>query len=139
VTRYELFRKRIAPALFLALLGLIALDAWRKDHNAGITGQVILELGEAEPRVRQVEAELLVRDESISTFRRTAAPGGRIGPCRFEAHMPASDGVLRLTVDLDGTRREMTRAVHIEDGAIVRVELGSDLARDRPQDPAPPR
>jgi len=130
VTRYELFRRRIAPILFLGLLGLIALDAWRRDKSEGITGTVVIELGEARPRVRAVEAEMFVRGESVSVFQRTALPDARIGECRFEARMPAPDGELRITVDLGGARKQLRRAVHIEDGAAVRVDLSGDLAGD---------
>lgn len=132
MTRHELFRKRIAPVLFLCLLGLIAYDAWRKGTNAGITGTVVIELGEARPRVRALETEMFVGGESVSVFRRTALPGSLIGECRFEAHMPAPDGELRITVDLGDTRRQLSRGVHIEDGARVTVDLSSELTRAAP-------
>jgi hypothetical protein len=129
VTRYELFRKRIAPLLFLCLLGLIAYDAWRKQKDAGITGTVVIELGEARPRVRALEAEMFARGESVSVYQRAALPGARIGECRFEAHMPEPDGELRIAVDLGDARRQLSRAVHIEDGAMVRVDLSTELMR----------
>ena len=131
MTRYELFRRRIAPALFFCLLGLIAYDACRKGQDAGITGTVVIELGEAEPRVRELEAQLFVGggDEPINRFRLVAPAGERIGPCRFKARMPAPDGELRFTIDLGDARRELSRAVHIEDGATVRIDLAADLAR----------
>jgi hypothetical protein len=127
MTRHELFRKRIAPILFFCVLALIAYDAWQKDKHEGITGTVVIELGEARPRVREVEAEMFVRGESVSVFRRAALPDARIGECRFEARMPAPDGELRIAVDLGGERRQLARAVHIEDGAAVRVDLGPEL------------
>lgn len=129
MTRYELFRKRIAPILFLGVVGLIAYDAWQKDEHQGITGTVVIELGEAAPRVRALEAELIVRGEPINTYRRAALPGGPIGDTRFEARMPVPDGELRLSIDLDGTQRRLSRAVHLEDGATVRIDLSSELAR----------
>lgn len=129
MTRYELFRKRIAPILFLGLVGLIAYDAWQKEENAGIKGTVVIELGDAEPRVRALEAELRVRGEPVNTFRRAALPGARIGDCRFEARVPEPDGELRITVDLGDARRQLARAVHLEDGATVRIDLSSELAR----------
>ncbi|HWO22324.1 MAG TPA: hypothetical protein VNO30_26380 [Kofleriaceae bacterium] len=128
MTGYELFRKRIAPVLFLGMVGLIAYDAWKKDPHAGITGTVVIELGEAEPRVRELEAELVVRGESISTFRRVARPGTLIGDCRFQARMPAPDGELRIVIDLGDARRRLSRAIHVEDGATVRIDLASALA-----------
>ncbi len=132
MTRYEFFRKRIAPILFLGMVGLIAYDAWRKEEHAEIKGTVVIELGEAEPRVRSLEAEMFVHGESISTFRRAALPGARIGDARFEARMPEPDGELRITVDLGDARRRLSRAVHLEDGATVRIDLAADLARPAP-------
>jgi len=128
VTRYELFRKRIAPFLFLCVVGLIAYDACEKEKHAGISGTVVIELGEAEPRVREVEAEMFVNGESVSVFRRAALPGARIGDTRFEARMPAPDGELQLSIDLgEATRRRLKRAVHLEDRATVRIDVAADL------------
>ncbi len=129
MTRYELFRKRIAPILFLGMVGLIAYDACQKEKHAGITGTVVIELGEAEPRVRALEAEMFVRGnpDPISTYRRAALPGARIGDTRFEARMPVSNGELRIEVDLGDARRRLSRTVHLEDGATVRIDLSSEL------------
>lgn len=132
MTRYEFFRKRIAPVLFLGMVLLIAYDAWKKEEHAGIQGTVVIELGEAEPRVRSLEAEMFVRGASISTFRRAALPGAQIGDTRFEARMPEPGGELRITVDLGDARRRLSRAVHLEDGATVRIDLAADLARPAP-------
>lgn len=129
MTRYELFRKRIAPILFLGVVGLIAYDAWKKDQPEGIQGTVVIELGEAAPRVRGIEAELAARGETIVTFRRAAPPEGGGGAYRFKARMPEPDGELRVTVDLGDARRQLSRAVHLEDGATVRIDLSPDLAR----------
>jgi hypothetical protein len=128
VTGYELFRKRIAPVLFLGMVGLIAYDAWKTEENAGITGTVIVELGEVEPRVRSLEAEVVAGGVS-SRLRREAAPGTRIGEFRLKAHMPEPHGELRLTIDLGDAHRRLTRAVYIEDGATVRIDLPAELAR----------
>lgn len=129
MTGYELFRKRIAPVLFLGMVGVIAYDAYKKEKHAGITGTVVIELGEAEPRVRELEVEMFVRGEAVSTFRRAALPGARIGDCRFEARMPEAGGELRIVVDLGDARRRLSRAVHIEDGATVRIDLAPELER----------
>jgi hypothetical protein len=130
MTRYELFRKRIAPALFLGVVALIAYDAWQRERAAAITGTVVLDFGAAAPQVRDVEAELLVGGESISTFRRTALPGAPIGDTRFPARLPDEAGELRLVIDLGAQpRHRLTRAIHVAEGATVRVELGAALAQ----------
>jgi hypothetical protein len=130
VTRYDFFRRRVAPVLFLCMVGVIVFDAWRTEkQNEGIKGTVVIELGEAEPRVKELEAELIVNGESISTFRKPALPGSLIGEIKFEAQMPASDGELRFAIDLGDERRRLTRSVHLKDGGTIKIDLSRDLAR----------
>ena len=137
MTRQDLFRKRIAPILFFGLLGLIAYDFARKQKHAGLKATVVIELGEARPRVRALEAELYVRGERVSEYKRAALPGSKIGECRFEASMPDADGELRITVDLGGEPRRLTRGVHVEDGATVRVNLAPELVPELAPDRQP--
>jgi len=128
VTRYELFRKRIAPIAFLAVVGLIAYDTCNKQQREHAT--IVIDLGAAAPRVKAIEAELTVDSEPVGTFRRTALPGGGgIGPVRFEATMPKPDGELRLDVDLGDAHRKLTRYIHADEGATVTVSIGDELAR----------
>jgi hypothetical protein len=130
VTRYEFFRRRIAPVLFLGMVGLIAYDAWKKEKHAGITGTVVIELGEAAPRVREMEAEMFVRGESVSVYRCAALSGAQIGDCRFEARMPDPAGTLQLVIDVgEPARRRVSRDVHIEDRATVHVDVGAELLK----------
>ena len=136
MTRQELFRKRIAPILFFALLGLIAYDFARKQRHAGLKATVVIELGEARSRVRELEAVLFARGERVSEFKRAALPGARIGECRFEVSMPDTDGELRISIDLGGEQRQLTRGLHVEDGATVRVDLAPEL-RPRAADGTP--
>ena len=88
-----------------------------------------LHYGSSVVHVRELEAEMIVRGEPVSTFRRAALPGALIGECRFEARMPEPDGELRIVIDLGDARRRLSRAVHIEDGAMVRIDLAPELAR----------
>src|SRR5262245_64992157 len=83
VTRYDLFRRRIAPIAFLVVVGLIAYDTCESDRRNHAT--IAIELGAAEPRVTAVEAELVVGGTVVATFRRAALPGMKIGACRLEA------------------------------------------------------
>lgn len=125
MTRYDFFRKRIAPVAFLAVVGLIAYDTCEKQERTEAT--FVIDLGEASPRVRSVDATLVVDGEAVATFRRVATPGLTIGPCRFEAVMPERDGELRLAVDVDGTLRSFVRQVRAEEGATVRVAVEREL------------
>jgi hypothetical protein len=127
VTRYEFFRRRIAPIAFLCVVGLIAYDACQKQQRNHAT--IVIDLGAAEPRVTSVEAELIVGGEPIGMFRRAALPGAKIGPCRFETAMPDADGDLRIEVGMAGATRKLTRHVHAEEGATVTISIGAELER----------
>ena len=120
MTRYEFFRRRIAPFLFLGLVGLIALDTCKKSERTHAT--IVLDLGEARRTVRVIEAELVVDDEVINTFQRKAL-GSEMGPTRFEVAMPRKDGELRVTAD----GKRLVRRIHAEEGATVTVSLEADL------------
>ena len=122
MTRYDFFRRRIAPFLFIGLLGVIALDTCRKNERTHAT--IVLDLGSARDRVRSIEAELVVDGEVINTFKRTAI-GSQMGPCKFEVAMPAKDGELRIVAD----GKPLVRRIHAEETGIVTVSLESDLLR----------
>ncbi len=122
MTRYEFFRKRIAPVLFLGMVGLIAYDTCHAQERTHAT--IVLDLGDAEPRVRQIDAELVVDGDVIGTFHRSALPDLRIGcPCSFETAMPSETGELRL--DIDG--KHVVKKIHAIEGGKVTVSLGGDL------------
>jgi hypothetical protein len=126
VTRYELFRKRIAPIAFGIAIVLLARDSCMKEHRIHTT--FVLEPGAAVHEIRSVEADLYVDGNQLSAFRRNADDGAYIGPMRFDAALPEKDAELRLDVDL-GARghRAFTRRVHAIEGATVTVPLDSDL------------
>ncbi len=125
MTRYDFFRKRIAPVAFLGLVGLIAYDTCEKEERTNTT--LVLDLGAAAPRVRAVDAELVVGGEVIGTFHRVALPGLQIGPCQFDAAMPDTSGELRIDVDLGGGPRRIIRQIHADEGSTVTVSLAADL------------
>ncbi len=130
MTRYDFFRRRIAPVLFLGMVGLIAYDTCQKEERTHAT--IVLGLGDAEPRVRAVDAELIVQGEVIGQFHRRALPGLQIGPCRFEAAMPDEQGELRIDVELgpEGgplTRRRVVRQVRAAEGSTVTIPLAAEL------------
>lgn len=127
MTRYEFFRKRIAPLLFLGMVGVIAYDACHKQERTRAT--VVIDLGEAASRVRGIDGELMVDGESFGSLHVTAPPGLRIAPVKLEARIPGRDAELQLEVDLDTLRRRVVRRIHIaEDGATITVPIGPELA-----------
>lgn len=122
MTRYEFFRKRIAPLLFLGMVGVIAYDACQKQERTHAT--IIIDLGDAEPRVRGFTADLVVENEVIGNFERHALPDLRIGcPCKFETAMPAETGELRFVVDVDGGVKKMTKRISVIEGGKTTVKL----------------
>ena len=126
MTRYEFFRKRIAPVAFLVVVGLIAYDACHKQERTRAT--IVLDYGAAAPEVKAVEAEIWMNNEQVTQFRRVALDGMQIGATKFEASLPDVDGEIRIDVDLgDKGHRELTRKIHVEEGATVTVPLERDL------------
>jgi hypothetical protein len=126
VTRYEFFRKRIAPFLFLSLVLVIAYDSCQKQERHHST--IVIELGDAEPRVTSFTAELVVKGDVIGKFERRALSGMRIGcPCKFETAMPADAGELRFDVTVDGKLRHVTKQLNVIEGGKATVQLGADL------------
>jgi hypothetical protein len=126
VSRYDLFRRRIAPVAFLLAIGLIARDSCEKSHRTHTT--VELQLGEARSRVRAVDADVVIGAETVARFHRAALPDAMIGPCRFELALPVDDGELRLDVDLGAEHRRLTRSLHAVEGATLFVPIEGDLA-----------
>jgi hypothetical protein len=126
VSRYDLFRRRIAPVAFLLAIGLLARNSCEKDHRTHTT--VEIQLGEARSRVRAVDADVMTGGETIARFHRAALPGTMIGPCRFELALPADDGELRIDVDLGAEHRRLTRPLHAVEGATMFVPIEGELA-----------
>jgi len=125
VTRYELFRRRIAPILFLGMVGLIAYDSCREQERTHAT--IEIELGDAAPDVRAIDAELTANGDSMGTFHRSALPGSQIGACRFDTLLTGDVGELRIDVTLRDTTRTLNRTIRPIEGSTVRVAIGADL------------
>lgn len=126
MSRYELFRKRIAPIAFFLAIVLIARDSCMKEQRTHAT--FVLEPGAAAHEIRSVEADLYVSGNQLTAFRRTAPSGAYIGPMRFQVALPEKDAELKLDVDLgERGHRTFTRHVHADEGATVTVPLDSDL------------
>jgi hypothetical protein len=126
VSRYDLFRRRIAPVAFFLAIGLLARDSCEKSHRTHTT--VELQLGDARPRVRAVDVDAVTGGEIIARFHGAALPGLLIDPPRFELALPADDGELRIDVDLGAEHRRLTRPFHAIEGATMFVPIEGDLA-----------
>jgi hypothetical protein len=126
VSRYDLFRKRIAPVAFVLAIALMARESCMKQQRDHAT--FVLDPGIALHDIRSIEADLYINGEQLSRFHRTAPDDAYIGPMRFSATLPQKDVELRFDVDL-GARghRAFVRRVQAEDNAIVTVPLDSAL------------
>jgi hypothetical protein len=131
VSRYDLFRKRLAPIAFFLAIGLIARDSCQKDQRTHTT--VELAFGAQKPRVRAVDVNVVIKDVTVATFHRVALPGGSIGPCRFQASLPADDGEFRIDVDLGDAHQRLTRAFHAIEGASMLVTIPDEPQADQPR------
>ena len=137
MSRYDLFRRRIAPIAFFVAIALIARDSCEKDRRTHTLMEI--ELGDARPHVREIDVDVLVgsvaaggdRPAPIATQRCIALPGAQIGPCRFPATVPDEDGTLEIDVTLDTGHRHLTRKFHAIEGSTLMVPIGDDLTRER--------
>jgi hypothetical protein len=126
VSRYDLFRKRIAPIAFVAAMALLVRESCNKQERTHAT--IVMDFGAAEPNVVAVDARLSIDGSLLSTFHHGRLAGQRIGKPRFETAMPEHDGSLQIDVELETGHRQITRAIHVEEAATVTLSLGPDLA-----------
>lgn len=126
MTKYDLFRRRIAPIAFGLAIAFISYDTCNKQERTNAT--LVIEYGAAEHDVHAVEAEVWMNGEQVTQFRRVALEGAYIGTTKFKASLPDVDGELRMDVELtSGEHRKVSRAIHVTEGATVTVQLERDL------------
>ena len=139
MSRYDFFRRRIAPIAFLLAIALIARDSCQKHERS--RAAVELDFGAARARVRAVDVSVVAAPDApggaggagdeVARFHRSAAPDAGIGPCRFAVVIP--DGELRIDVDLGGEHRQLTRRFHAVGDATIQVAITeADLAPRAP-------
>lgn len=126
MSRYDLFRKRLAPIAFVFAIGLLVRDSCQKDQRTHTT----FELAFAAPaaKIQAVDVVVVIKNDTFATFHRAALPGGSIGPCRFPAALPADDGELHIDVDLGDHHQQLTRSFHVVDGSTTIVHIPDDDA-----------
>jgi hypothetical protein len=125
VSRYDLFRRRIAPIAFALAVGLLAYETCTKQERTHAT--IVLQLGDAAPNVKSIAAEVTIRDETFAQYYQAATPGSVITLPPFKVSLPEQDAQLRIDAELTTSRTQLTRRIHIEEGATVTVPLAEDL------------
>ena len=124
MTRYEWFRKRLAPVALILALVLLAHETCNRQQAASET--IELRFGSHAAEVQHVRADVLVGDQPVGYVERdlTADP---TTPVRFPAVIDGDNA--SISIDLRTTRgpRHVTRA--LTPGDVVIVDLGPDLDR----------
>ena len=127
VSRYDLFRRRIAPIAFFIAIALIAKDSCEKDQRTHTT--VELELGAERSDVRAVNLEVFAGEERVAAFYRAALPDATIGPCRFELALAQEDVELRIDIDRGARHQTLTRRLHAIEGSTTMIAVPAGAAR----------
>jgi hypothetical protein len=127
VTRYDLFRRRIAPIAFGVAIALLARESCNKREHADAT--FAFDFGSAATRVQSIDVDLYDHGDFLSHFHRDALAGSTIGPTQFKAALPDVDGELRIDVSLATPPgvRHVVRTFHADDNGTVTIPLERDL------------
>lgn len=126
VSRYDLFRRRLAPIALVLAIALIARDTCNKQDRTRAT--FVFDFGADAADVRAVDVEVWHGDDQLSVFHRPF-DGAKLGPATFVASLPSPDVELRIDVELASSvpHVRVTRRVHADDGATVTIRLEPDL------------
>ena len=122
MSRYALFRRRLAPIAVILAVGLVGHEQCTKMHRTHAT--VVLDFADVAPRVVSVDAEVKIGDESAAIFHRAAKP---IGTCKLELALPVDDADLQVDVDVGGQVKRIHRKLHLDEGAVITVPLAREL------------
>jgi hypothetical protein len=127
VSRYDLFRRRIAPIAFFLAIALIARDSCEKDKRTHTT--VELELGADRAEIRAVDLEVFSGTDRVAAYHRAALPGEPIGAARFELALTDDDAELRIDIDRGARHQLLTRRIHALEGSTTLIAIPPDAAR----------
>jgi hypothetical protein len=124
VSRYDVFRRRIAPIAFFAAIGVMAYQSCHRHERPRAT--IVLDLGAAEADVHAIDAELWADGEQVGVFHHAEITGLKVAP-RFDVVLPARDAEVRFDVELGDRHRRFTRHIRADDGATITIPLERDL------------
>jgi hypothetical protein len=125
VTRYDLFRRRIAPIAFGVAIVLMARETCNKQERTHAT--IALDYGSAEDRIRAVDAEVWSEGEVLAHFHRAALPDHHIGRSSFKILTTSKDGEVHFDIDLGTEHRKFSRRFHADEDATVTIPIESEL------------
>jgi hypothetical protein len=126
VSRYDLFRRRIAPFAFFVAIALIARDSCEKDKRT----HTIIELELADRlsvRALDVEAFAVTGDGAtgarVAAFHRAALTGASLGPVRLDLALAVEDAELRIDIDRGDQHQFVTRRIHALEGSTTLISI----------------
>jgi hypothetical protein len=125
VSRYQVWRRRLAPVAFGIAIAVLARDSCTKTQRTHAT--VVLDLGSGARDARALDADVLIGDDVLATYHKAALPGSGLGATKFEASIPAEDADVRIDIDLGTRHVKVARRIHIVEGSTVTVPLERDL------------
>jgi len=132
-SRYDRFRRRLAPIAFLIAIGLLVKMTLDHRHETGV--KVVIDFGAHAAEIRHLRADVFVGGEPVDTYLESSYPTGATGPATFDVRVPDGDATLRVDLTTTDGPRRIERRLTVVSGATVHVDLGRDL--DRPASPAP--
>lgn len=95
-TRYQVFRRVIAPVALIAALALLAYDTCGAEQDAEV--RFAVDFGDTAPEVRHVRIDLWRGDDSIGFFERRFGEAGVVEPVRWRQVVPG--GALEATISV---------------------------------------
>jgi len=114
-SRYQVFRRVVAPIALIVALGVLAWDTCRKDERADV--RFAMDFGDDAADIRQVRVDLWVGDDSIGYFETRFGDAGATAPVRWKQPVPRDeiDATVSLTL-ADGQVVELRRRLHAPSG-----------------------
>ncbi len=129
MSRYDLFRRRLAPIAFVLAMGLVIRESCQKQQRTHAT--IHVGLPAQKTLITSVDADVVVDGDNVGHLHRTTTDlpiDAR--PLQFAVSLPNDDGELDLELDLvNGTHKRIVRRFHASEGATVDVRLTDDDLR----------
>lgn len=148
VSRYDLFRRRLAPIAFVLAMGLLIRESCQKQQRTHATIHVDLPAQKAQ--IAAIDADVVVGDKSAGGRTRSSAGGAAevddnfghlhraaaadlpidARPLDFAVTLPDDDGEVRFDLELaSGAHKQLVRRFHASEGATIRFTLTDDDLR----------
>lgn len=120
-TRYQSFRRVIAPLSVVAALALLLHQSCREKEHADV--RFALDFGDAAADVRHVRADVWADDASIGFYEQRFAEGDAATAARWTQPVPRDDVEVTVSVTTaDGAVYQVRRRVRAPGGSEVLID-----------------